>query len=1049
MVATLLRLATHEDHLYLFHHLLRCPPGVAKWGAAFLQVSNLKPAVVDAKAKLRKFQIINFLSILLQAVDNREDFLSDLQALLQTSNSSTTTLSPNVESSPWVFLDTVGPDDVDDIETTWHCLKETDLIAFLDQLPIDALFDGPPPYPSAQTDYSQAHASPTSARRLYPCISAPPKLAPVKAPLIPTSFLVSETLRCFAFATGFVNILCRGMEVYKSARYRLFTQRLAVLLCKAIDWAGQRASSWACPELEKRLVDPESSEFVKAEARDALKKIRIEFDAFFYRSVTSLVNVQKLGAWMFIADLAFCSVSEEMARQLLQLLSSNENAEMMKAEDDVVEPKPAFNESNFIFDTDSTANSPSKEVAGSDADDSEKLEKKLVDLPMSDVNHLLTTMAKLACARPIEEVEIIKEIVSDIYRVSFVSPSTREFCSKLGQQLLALVCNTHPHMLSFILQHLMVSLSSEAGGSVSMDSASAALFEALPVSAWRPTEKDLQVLRQWLLNSQSLTSTENKVSRDVLTRIDWSRKDLDGSLMAHYLLVKNVATLVIEGCEKYCGSSESDGGGYWISSATANVISIGYRQVTNFTKTVLKGTADMSPEDAMTVWAWQLLLRLDLHNTTIWAIHPPLPTAEDNNAVRRERARSITRRPPTFSAPSGQLDVAPRLDGDPDLYPIQQAVKNHKSPMASYVGILLTQIGQNPENFISENGIQMFRHIVDYRQFDAAIDVLGRVLPLFFVKSPTCLEYLAENQEFADAVSVLLKSDAATPPSSSGVLEKIVANMLSQLQEAALGAAFPPAEISQLTPVDPSSSYFSLPCSFGKPRPVLVYEFWCRLLTAIPNWNQEPAILFVLEQLILFGYKKDSPLPSPSPTPHPHSPPTVSSAEYLIITNKVIQERFKELLGSDRAHLKGLLYSVVSWVSSTSDLLPTLMEAPMAEYGAVALHILQAETNYEEEIGVWSGLQVRLSVRFSCGVCPFLVCHSNMSVILTCRSFCCFFPYFSSGLLLFLSLFCFCPSFLSVLFDPSFLYLSICCVLAFGCLNVCPVVSVMFDVCFY
>ena len=134
--------------------------------------------------------------------------------------------------------------------------------------------------------------------------------------------------------------------------------------------------------------------------------------------MTSLVDVQKLGAWMFIADLAFCSVSEDMARKLLHLLSSNnENAsDSSDAKDVPVERAKPFNESNFIFATDSAANSPLKEAAADDdgdgeIDDGEKLEKKLVDLPMSDVNHLLTTMAKLACARPIEEVEIIKEIV--------------------------------------------------------------------------------------------------------------------------------------------------------------------------------------------------------------------------------------------------------------------------------------------------------------------------------------------------------------------------------------------------------------------------------------------------------------------------------------------------------------------------------------------------------------------------------------------------------------------------------------------------------------
>ena len=52
-----------------------------------------------------------------------------------------------------------------------------------------------------------------------------------------------------------------------------------------------------------------------------------------------------------------------------------------------------------------------------------------------------------------------------------------------------------------------------------------ALIEAHPVSAWRPSKKDLQSL----LNSQSLSSIKNKVSRDDLTQIDRLREDMDGS----------------------------------------------------------------------------------------------------------------------------------------------------------------------------------------------------------------------------------------------------------------------------------------------------------------------------------------------------------------------------------------------------------------------------------------------------------------------------------------------------------------------------------------
>jgi len=36
-VATLLRLATLEDHIFLLSHVLRCPAGIAKWAGSYVQ----------------------------------------------------------------------------------------------------------------------------------------------------------------------------------------------------------------------------------------------------------------------------------------------------------------------------------------------------------------------------------------------------------------------------------------------------------------------------------------------------------------------------------------------------------------------------------------------------------------------------------------------------------------------------------------------------------------------------------------------------------------------------------------------------------------------------------------------------------------------------------------------------------------------------------------------------------------------------------------------------------------------------------------------------
>ena len=39
-ISALLRVATLSDHLFIQHHLLRCPPGVSEWAVSYLQVAS-------------------------------------------------------------------------------------------------------------------------------------------------------------------------------------------------------------------------------------------------------------------------------------------------------------------------------------------------------------------------------------------------------------------------------------------------------------------------------------------------------------------------------------------------------------------------------------------------------------------------------------------------------------------------------------------------------------------------------------------------------------------------------------------------------------------------------------------------------------------------------------------------------------------------------------------------------------------------------------------------------------------------------------------------
>ena len=64
------------------------------------------------------------------------------------------------------------------------------------------------------------------------------------------------------------------------------------------------------------------------------------------------------------------------------------------------------------------------------------------------------------------------------------------------------------------------------------------LLRELAFNLWKPTENDLETLRQWLLNFQSY-SLENQVGRFIIQSMNWDFGD-DGQLFLPYSLHCNV-----------------------------------------------------------------------------------------------------------------------------------------------------------------------------------------------------------------------------------------------------------------------------------------------------------------------------------------------------------------------------------------------------------------------------------------------------------------------------------------------------------------------------
>ncbi|KAL7985733.1 hypothetical protein Chor_013665 [Crotalus horridus] len=106
LVALLQRVASPGDHLFLLNHILRCPAGVSKWAAPFVQVQMF-------------------------------DLLSEFMCHMKPSERSLSSSEPG--SGNWTLVDEGGEED-EDPETSWVLLLEDDLVALLTQFPFHELF---------------------------------------------------------------------------------------------------------------------------------------------------------------------------------------------------------------------------------------------------------------------------------------------------------------------------------------------------------------------------------------------------------------------------------------------------------------------------------------------------------------------------------------------------------------------------------------------------------------------------------------------------------------------------------------------------------------------------------------------------------------------------------------------------------------------------------------------------------------------------------------------------------------------------------------------
>ncbi len=271
LVSPLLRRSEGDDfltHLNLLHQILRCPPGVGKWAAKFVQVSLPSDCVEDVdreKGFSRVRHLLTIVSVMMSPIKRREDFLKALKPTMPG--------SPSKGRDPdelWSVMDHEGDED-EDLTDAWHLLSDDDLVALFDQIPFDAFFKFL--LRVGRVDGDLVHEVDKCSDQSF--------------------------MQLFAIVSSLVRELRKGFETFNRPRYRSFARRICHVIRESLDFVSEHWQAYR--DRVGKLAD-----------NAMLKRIQVEYDAFFLRVIRSIFSAHELGTWQYFAYIPYGIVSMDM-----------------------------------------------------------------------------------------------------------------------------------------------------------------------------------------------------------------------------------------------------------------------------------------------------------------------------------------------------------------------------------------------------------------------------------------------------------------------------------------------------------------------------------------------------------------------------------------------------------------------------------------------------------------------------------------------------------------------------------------------------------------
>ncbi|KAG5670431.1 hypothetical protein PVAND_000696 [Polypedilum vanderplanki] len=254
LISLQLRVAAWTDHIFILFHMLRCKDGFGTFGSSFIQIPILS---ID---KERSFQhCVAVLSTILMPIAKRIQFLEEnLKDVIPALDAS------KHEKDLWIMVESDSEDLSSDDYST---LKENDLVAIFDQIPLDVIFKAIT-YANNQSDTIMIDFDKIKSGH--------------------------HIIKSIAFASKLITIIKRGL-FNLTERHKQFAKRLGKLLKDTLFFIKDLVQIYMKSETYK---DPEEH-----------SRIHVEFDELIIKSVWVIYDSKKFSLFQYLADFPYEQVS--------------------------------------------------------------------------------------------------------------------------------------------------------------------------------------------------------------------------------------------------------------------------------------------------------------------------------------------------------------------------------------------------------------------------------------------------------------------------------------------------------------------------------------------------------------------------------------------------------------------------------------------------------------------------------------------------------------------------------------------------------------------